>query len=110
MPNPTRTVMGSAAYAGRVDPTEIAPVAADGPCPYGRSLSYATNEYSLTIGYKELTGIMELVDQAWEAVEDAFPIGEALGEQFAAIMEHVESLRQWTGWGGVPGKYIGNDV
>jgi hypothetical protein len=66
-------------------------------CPYSRSYSKYTGEYHLLLGHEDLTRIGELVEQAWTATEETFPIGEAIGDRFAAIMEHIESLRQWTG-------------
>jgi len=77
-------------------------------CPYSRTLSYATWEYSIHLGWAEMCDLMDKVDDLWQAVEDEWkPPSDKIGEMFGALMEHLDGLREWTGWGGVPGEYTG---
>lgn len=87
-------------------------VAKAGPCPYGRSLHYHSMEYTIDVGWDELTEIIDMIDDLWMLVETEHkPPSERVGEHFGSLLNHVTSLREWTGWGGVPGKYLGgNDV
>lgn len=76
-------------------------------CPYSRSLSYVTMEYSLTISHGHLTKILDMIDHLWQRVEDEWkPPSESIGDEFGELMAHIDSLRQWTGWGGVSHEYL----
>jgi len=76
-------------------------------CPYSRHFSYATCQYTIAIGYAELTEIIEGLDDLWQRVEDTHGPHEVIGDAFAAILGTVDAMREWTGWGGIPGKYTG---
>lgn len=105
MPNPTTT---QPAEPGTYQ--HLLPGAAGPPrCPYSRHLSRITNEYTIQVGYKELSDIADRIVEVWDMLRlDA--TDEKIGTGFEALLAHVDSLREWTGWGGVPGKYVGNDL
>jgi post-segregation antitoxin (ccd killing protein) len=73
-------------------------------CPVG-SLSCITGEYSVHLGYAELTDLMDEVFDLWDRVEAAGTT-TVIGDGFDDLIAHVERLRSWTGWGGVAGKYL----
>lgn len=109
MPNPTTT--HPAAPGTREHLLPGAQVVAADPlrCPYGRHFSKITGKYSVDIGYDDLTSIMDMVFTVWDSLRlDA--TDDKIGDAFKGLVEHVESFRQWTGWGGVPGEYVGNDL
>ena len=74
------------------NPTTIAPPPR---CPHARHFSYATNEYSIDLGYGDFTEIMEQVINLLEHVEGW--VDDKARDQFDALMEHLAGLRQWTG-------------
>jgi hypothetical protein len=77
-----------------------------GKCPYPRSLSYATWEYSIQLDYAGLTKLMDHVFEVWDLLNlDAKD--QKIGDAFEGLIEHVAELREWTGWGGVAGTYTG---
>jgi hypothetical protein len=72
-----------------------------------RSTSYSkiTGETTIHIGYAELTEVMDMVFGVWDSLKlDA--TDERIGERFNDLVEHLDGLREWTGWGGVPGKLL----
>jgi hypothetical protein len=75
-------------------------------CPYTRSFRYIDGQYHITIGWAELTEIIDMLDDVWVFAEEATHGNDKLGEMFAALTDHIDGLREWTGWGGVPGKYL----
>jgi hypothetical protein len=83
-------------------------VTAEAPprCPYSRHFSYATEQYSIQVGFDELTEIMDKVFEVWDSLKlDA--TNERIGDGFNELVEHIAGLREWTGWGGIPWKYLG---
>ena len=75
----------------------------DAPPP--RHLSYITGEYDIRIGYAELTEIIDMVFEVWDSLKlDA--TNEQIGDGFSELVEHIVGLREFTGWGGVAGKYL----
>lgn len=76
-----------------------------GKCPYSRSLSYATMEYSIQLDYAGFTELLDMAYSVWDSLElDAR--NEKIGDGFEALVERISGLREWTGWAGVPGKYL----
>jgi hypothetical protein len=82
--------------------------AAEAPakCPYNRHLSYITWQYSISLGYADLTLVMDGIDAIWQRVEDVHGPHEGIGDEFAAVLDLVERMREWTGWGGIPEKLL----
>jgi len=80
--------------------------AAPPPCPFGRRLSYATGQYAIMFGYEDLTRVMERILDIWDRLEDRGAVDEEAGDMFEALLGHLGQTRAWTGWGGVPGKYL----
>ena len=78
-------------------------------CLLGRpscSRSKLTSEYSIELNYDGLTALMDRVFAVWDSLKlDA--TDEEIGNGFEALVGHVAYLREWTGWGGVPGIYTG---
>jgi hypothetical protein len=81
--------------------TSIAPL----PCPFGRHLSYATWEYSIQIGYADLTGILDQIEALWDHLEDTGTMDNPAGDMLEGLLDHIREMREWTGWGGVPGEF-----
>lgn len=75
------------------------------PCKYPRHLSYVTWEYSIRIGYAELTGILDRIGALWDHLEDTGTMDNPAGDMFEALLDHIAGMREHTGWGGVPGKF-----
>ena len=73
-------------------------------CPVG-SLSCITGEYSDELDYAGLSTLMDEVFAVWDAVEAARPADE-IGDLFEVAIMHIGRLRDFTGWGGVAGKYL----
>ena len=49
---------------------------------------------------------MDKVFEVWDSLKlDA--ANERIGDGFNSLVEHIAALREWTGWGGIPGKYLG---
>jgi hypothetical protein len=75
----------------------------EGKCPYPRSLSYATWQYSLQLDYQAFEIITAALYDLWENLElkagGSLPAPE--GDMFEALIKHVTGLQNWTGWGGV---------
>jgi hypothetical protein len=70
-----------------------------------RHLSYLTCEWSVELDYAALTDLMDHVFDLWDMLNlDA--TDEKIGDGFSALVEHIARLRDFTGWGGVPGKYL----
>ncbi len=80
--------------------------AAPPPCPFGRRLSYATGQYSIMFGYEDLTRIMERILDIWDHLENRHVVDEEAGDMFESLLGHLDQTRAWTGWGGVPGKFL----
>lgn len=79
-------------------------------CPYDRRLSYLTMEYSIMVDYAALTALMDGVFSAWDTVEDK-GCTEEMGNAFEALINQISAMQAWTGWGGIPEKYLGgNDL
>lgn len=74
------------------------------PCKYPRHLSYVTWEYSIRVGYADLTELMDEVCDLWDRVE-AEGTTTVIGDGFEALLDHVKEMREYTGWDGVPGKF-----
>ena len=74
-------------------------------CPFSRSLSYSTWQYSVHLDYAGLTDLMDEVFDLWERVE-AEGTTEVIDDRFEALTNHIMGLREWTGWDGVPGEYL----
>jgi hypothetical protein len=82
-------------------PREVpAPVSDQPPpgCPFPRSLSYITGEYSIKLDYAGLTGLMDEVTDLWDRVE-AEGTTEVIGDGFGDLLANIARLRDWTGWG-----------
>lgn len=75
------------------------------PCKYPRHLSYVTWEYSIRIGYADLTELMDEVCDLWDRVE-AEGTTTVIGDGFEDLIAHIGRLRDWTGWDGVPGEFL----
>jgi hypothetical protein len=75
--------------------------AGPGRCPFSQSLSYVTGEYSIHLGYAELTVIMDEVADLQDRVE-AEGTTAVIGDGFEDLVAHIARLRDWTGWPGVP--------
>lgn len=90
--------------AGDFDPSTV-----HGPparCPYPRSRSKLTCEWSISLDYAGLTELMDHVFDLWDMLNlDA--TDERIGDGFEGLVTHISELRQWTGWAGVPGIYTG---
>jgi hypothetical protein len=54
--------------------------------------------------YAGLTALMDMVFEVWEAVEATGTTSE-IGDLFECVIGRIASMREWTGWDGVPGKY-----
>lgn len=84
------------------DPAEAPP-----RCPFSRHYSYRTEQYTIAVGWAELSEIIAMIDDLWEHVEAGVPkADDKTGAMFSALLDHVDGLREWTGWGGVPGQYL----
>jgi hypothetical protein len=66
-------------------------------CPFTCTLSYVTREYSIRLGYADLTRIMDLVYRVWEHMERAGVTDEKSAGMFGDLVEHIGFLREWTG-------------
>ena len=81
-----------------------------GPTAPSTHLSKVTGEYSIQLDYAGLTCLMDQVFEVWDSLKlDARD--EAIGNGFERLVNTVAALRNWTGWGGIPEKYLGgNDL
>jgi hypothetical protein len=68
-----------------------------------RHLSYITGEYSIRLGYAELTIIMDAIYDVWDSLETSGTMDNKAGDMVEALLERVAGLRNQTGWAGVPG-------
>lgn len=71
-----------------------------------RSLSYLTMEWSVELDHAALTIIMDAVLDVWDHTERTNGPDEATAVKIEALVEHIARLRDWTGWGGVPEKFL----
>lgn len=69
--------------------------AAPARCPYSRSLSKLTWEYSISLGYGDFTEVLDRVSALYDHV-DAWVDDKAI-EMFEALLEQIHQMRQWTG-------------
>ncbi len=75
-------------------------------CPYSRHLSKITWRYSIELSYEDFTEVIDGIIDLWDRVEE-LPGGcpEIIADEFIAIIDRIQSMQAWTGWGGVPGIY-----
>ena len=78
-------------------------------CPYSRHFSYITGQYYTEIGYDDFTELMDGLIDLWERTE-TIGTSEVIADGFEAMIDRIRSMREWTGWGGVPGIYTGEVV
>jgi len=57
-------------------------------------------------GYADLTAIMERILDIWDHLEDRGHVDNDAGDMFESLLGHLSMTREWTGWGGVPGKLL----
>jgi len=57
--------------------------------------------------YAALNALMDMIFETWEHLENenAATIDSEAADLFECIIGRIASLREWTGWDGVPGKY-----
>jgi len=77
-------------------------VAPKGKCPYPRSLSKVTCEYSLQLDYEAFEILIAALYDIWEGLEvkAGGSLEQPHGDMFEALIKHVTGLQAWTGWGG----------
>ncbi len=75
-------------------------------CPFGRHYSFATGQYSVGLGYEDLTRVMERILDVWDHLEEAGVMDDQARDMFESLLGHLSTTREWTGWGGVPGRYL----
>lgn len=74
-------------------------------CPPSQSFSYVTGQYSIKLDYAGLTELLDEAYDLWDRVE-AEGTTTVIGDGFEALCAHIADLREFTGWGGVPGKLL----
>jgi hypothetical protein len=85
-----------------------APAAADekpAACPFVRHHTF-DGQTSIMFGYADLTAIMERILDIWDHLEDHGHMTNEAGDLFESLLGHLHQTREWTGWDGVPGKYL----
>jgi len=75
-------------------------------CPFPRSFSYVTEQYSIELDYAAFDTLSAAVYDVWEATEQGKD-QNVIGDMFEALLERIDAMQAWTGWGGIPGKYLG---
>ena len=75
-------------------------------CPYPRSFSKITCQYSVHLDYATFTELIDGLIDLWDRVE-ANGATDGIGDGFEALLDMIKAMQDWTGWGGVPFKYTG---
>jgi hypothetical protein len=75
-------------------------------CPFGRHHTFDDGVTSIVFGYADITKIMERILDIWDHLEDHGHMTDEAGDLFEGLLGHLEMTRRWTGWDGVPGKYL----
>lgn len=74
-------------------------------CPFGRHHTF-DGQTSIVFGYADLTAVMDRVFDIWDHLERSGVMDNEAGDLFEGLLGHLEMTRRWTGWSGVPGKYL----
>jgi hypothetical protein len=74
-------------------------------CPFGRHHTF-DGQTRIVFGYEDLTAIMERILDIWDYLEASGVTDAVAGDLFEGLLGHLEMTRRWTGWDGVPGKYL----
>jgi hypothetical protein len=56
--------------------------------------------------YASLTGLIRMVWDVWDHLEDRGHMDDAAGDMFECIIGCITHMREYTGWGGVPEKLL----
>lgn len=64
-------------------------------CPYVRHLSYRTCEYSIDVGFDDLTELMDETVALLEHVENW--VDDEGRDMFDALIVRIARMRKWTG-------------
>jgi hypothetical protein len=75
------------------------------PCPFGRHHTF-DGQTRIVLGYEDLTKIMDRILDIWDHLEDRGHMTNEAGDMFEGLLGHLSMTRDYTGWGGVPGKYL----